>query len=108
MLIQVESARSAVCLARQVLGVGQSSELPIAAALAKAYCCDAYLFCTEENIQVHGGIGFTWEHSAHLYFKRARTNQVLFGDPYQHRERIARRLLDVGDEARGGIHRDNT
>lgn len=101
MLIQVESARSAVCLARQVLGAGQDSELPIAAALAKAYCCDAYVFCTAENIQVHGGIGFTWEHSAHLYFKRARTNQVLFGDPYQHRELIARRLLDVGNVASG-------
>jgi alkylation response protein AidB-like acyl-CoA dehydrogenase len=100
MLIQVESARSAVCLARQVLGVGQSSELPIAAALAKAYCCDAYVFCAEENIQVHGGIGFTWEHPAHLYFKRARTNQVLFGDPYQHRDRIARLLLDVSDAAK--------
>jgi len=92
MLIQVESARSAVCLARQVLGESQDSKLPIAAALAKAYCCDAYVFCTEENIQVHGGIGFTWEHSAHLYFKRARTNQVLFGDSYQHRDRIGRLL----------------
>jgi alkylation response protein AidB-like acyl-CoA dehydrogenase len=100
MLIQVESARSAVCLARQVLGDGQDSELPIAAALAKAYCCDAYVFCAEENIQVHGGIGFTWEHPAHLYFKRARTNQVLFGDPYQHRDRIARLLLDVSDAAK--------
>jgi alkylation response protein AidB-like acyl-CoA dehydrogenase len=92
MLIQVESARSAVCLARQVLRDGQDSELPIAASLAKAYCCDAYMFCAEENIQVHGGIGFTWEHSAHLYFKRARTNQVLFGDSYQHRDRIGRLL----------------
>jgi alkylation response protein AidB-like acyl-CoA dehydrogenase len=108
MLIQVESARSAVCLARQVLGSGQDGELPIASALAKAYCGDAYVFCTQENIQVHGGIGFTWEHSAHLYFKRAWTNQVLFGNPYQHRERIARRLLDVGDAASGGIHSDNT
>ena len=101
MLIQVESARSAVCLARQVLGAGQDSELPTAAALAKAYCCDAYVFCTEENIQVHGGIGFTWEHPAHLYFKRARTNQLLFGDSYQHRERIARLVLDVPSHSYG-------
>lgn len=92
MLIRVESARSAVCLARQVLGDGEENALPIVAALAKAYCCDAYVFCAEENIQVHGGIGFTWEHSAHLYFKRARTNQLLFGDPYQHRDRIGRLL----------------
>lgn len=92
MLIRVESARSAVCLARQVLGDGEDNALPIVAALAKAYCCDAYVFCAEENIQVHGGIGFTWEHSAHLYFKRARTNQLLFGDPYQHRDRIGRLL----------------
>lgn len=92
MLIQVESARSAVCWARRVLADGQASELHIAASLAKAYCSDAYVFCAEENIQIHGGIGFTWEHPAHLYFKRARTNQLLFGDPYQHRDRIGRLL----------------
>jgi alkylation response protein AidB-like acyl-CoA dehydrogenase len=88
MLIQAESAQSAVSYARHVLAVGTPEQLSIAAAMAKSFCADAYVYCSGENIQVHGGIGFTWEHSAHLYYKRARTNQVLFGDPVQHRARL--------------------
>ena len=87
MLLQVETARSAAAFAR-----GSADAEPhgraLAAAAAKAYCCDAFVFCAQENIQVHGGIGFTWEHPAHLYFKRARSSQVLFGDSFQHRDRL--------------------
>lgn len=64
-------------------------ELPAAAALAKAYCSDAYFHTAGEAIQLHGGIGFTWEHDAHLYFKRAQGSRQLFGAPDRHRERLA-------------------
>jgi alkylation response protein AidB-like acyl-CoA dehydrogenase len=50
------------------------------------------LFCAGENIQIHGGVGFTWEHDAHLYYKRAKTSQLMFGDPAYHREVLADRL----------------
>ncbi|MDG2260761.1 MAG: acyl-CoA dehydrogenase, partial [Actinomycetota bacterium] len=45
-----------------------------------------------ENIQIHGGIGFTWEHPAHLYFKRAKSSELMFGDPAYHRELLAQRI----------------
>jgi alkylation response protein AidB-like acyl-CoA dehydrogenase len=60
--------------------------------LARSVCSDAYLLCAGDNIQIHGGIGFTWEHDAHLYFKRAKTSEVLLGDPTYHRELLAQRL----------------
>ena len=60
--------------------------------LAKAYCSEAYFHATAENIQIHGGIGFTWEHPAHLYFKRAKSSELLFGDPTYHRELLAQRI----------------
>ena len=62
------------------------------ASLAKAYCSEAYFHATAENIQIHGGIGFTWEHPAHLYFKRAKSSELLFGDPTYHRELLAQRI----------------
>jgi alkylation response protein AidB-like acyl-CoA dehydrogenase len=89
MLLAVESARSAAYYARGVAAVGGPAELAVAAAMAKACSADAYMTCAAENIQIHGGIGFTWEHSAHLYFKRAKANQLMFGDPVRHRSRLA-------------------
>ena len=62
------------------------------ASLAKAYCSEAYFHATAENIQIHGGIGFTWEHPAHLYFKRAKSSELMFGDPTYHREQLAQRI----------------
>jgi alkylation response protein AidB-like acyl-CoA dehydrogenase len=94
MLLAVESARSAAYYARTVAAGGPPAELPVAASMAKSVCGDAYMACAAENIQVHGGIGFTWEHPAHLYFKRAKANQLMFGDPVLHRSRIAQ-LLDI-------------
>jgi alkylation response protein AidB-like acyl-CoA dehydrogenase len=88
MLIDVESARSAAYHAASVLDDG-SEELFAAAALAQAHCSAAYTRVAGENIQIHGGIGFTWEHPAQLYFKRAKTCELLFGDPATQRERLA-------------------
>ncbi|HEY1971917.1 MAG TPA: acyl-CoA dehydrogenase family protein [Pseudonocardia sp.] len=84
MLLAVESARSAVYHAAETAATDRA-ELPLAASLAAAYSQDAYLDCAAENIQVHGGIGFTWEHPAQLYYKRAQSNRVLLGDPVFHR-----------------------
>ncbi|SNS42855.1 Acyl-CoA dehydrogenase [Actinomadura meyerae] len=88
MFVLVESARSAVLNAAAAADESPE-ELPAAAALAKAYCSDAYFHTAGEAIQLHGGIGFTWEHDAHLYFKRAQGSRQLFGAPDRHRERLA-------------------
>ena len=61
-----------------------------AAAIAKSYCCDVFCDCTANAIQLHGGVGFTWEHEAHWYFKRARASASLLGSPAWHRERLMR------------------
>jgi alkylation response protein AidB-like acyl-CoA dehydrogenase len=91
MLVQVESAKSAAYYAAWAASE-DSEELPIVSPLAKSFCSEAYFFCAAENIQIHGGIGFTWEHDAHLYFKRAKSSELLFGDPAYHRSRLADRL----------------
>ena len=90
LLVEVESARSAACYAAWA-AAEDSDELPAVASLAKSLCSETYFHAAAENIQIHGGIGFTWEHSAHLYFKRAKSSELLFGDPSYHRELFARR-----------------
>ncbi|MFC8427480.1 acyl-CoA dehydrogenase family protein [Streptomyces sp. NPDC057253] len=90
-LLEVESARAAAHYAL-LASETEDPELPAVASLAKAFCSDACVLATEQNIQVHGGIGFTWEHPAHLYLKRAKTSQLLFGDPAYHRELLAHRI----------------
>ncbi len=93
MLFEVESARSityyAAWAAREA-----DAEAPLAAAMAKAYLSDAYRKVAAENIQIHGGVGFTWEYDCHLYFKRAKSDEVWLGDARHQRERVAR-LLEV-------------
>jgi alkylation response protein AidB-like acyl-CoA dehydrogenase len=91
MLLEVESAKSAAYYAAWCASE-LNDELPEVACLAKAYCSEAYFHSAAENIQIHGGIGFTWEHPAHLYFKRAKSSELLFGDPTYHRELLAQRL----------------
>jgi alkylation response protein AidB-like acyl-CoA dehydrogenase len=91
MLLEVESAKSAAYYAGWCASE-MNDELPAVASLAKAYCSDAYFHAAAENIQIHGGIGFTWEHPAHLYFKRAKSSELLFGDPTYHRELLAQRI----------------
>ena len=88
MLVQLESARSAAYFATAALE-SESDEAPVAASIAKSYCSSAYYDIAAESIQLHGGIGFTWEHSAHLYFKRAKGSQTMFGTPAYHRRLIA-------------------
>jgi alkylation response protein AidB-like acyl-CoA dehydrogenase len=87
MLIQVEQARSASYFAAREAAGG--TDLAVAASLAKAYTGDAFFKAAADTIQIHGGIGFTWEHSAHLYFKRAKTNPLLLGSSSYHRARVA-------------------
>ncbi|GAA5153403.1 acyl-CoA dehydrogenase family protein [Pseudonocardia eucalypti] len=91
MLLEVESATSAAYAIGWSLDTG-STEVGVLASLAKAYCSEAYYHCAAENIQVHGGIGFTWEHPAHLYYKRATSAEQLLGSPGYHRELLATRL----------------
>ena len=88
MLVEIESAKSAAYYAAWV-AQNEPSELPLAAFLAKAFCSEAYFSAASENIQIHGGIGFTWEHDAHLYFKRAKSSELMFGSPAHFREKLA-------------------
>ncbi|MGL3821428.1 acyl-CoA dehydrogenase family protein [Sphingopyxis sp. R3-92] len=88
MMVAVEQARSAVYWAACAIDEG-SDEAAFGVHAAKAFACDTYTHCAGEMIQLHGGIGFTWEHDAHLYFKRARSNANLLGTPDWHREQIA-------------------
>jgi alkylation response protein AidB-like acyl-CoA dehydrogenase len=92
MLLEVESARSAAYYAAWA-AAGGSDELPLVASLAKACCSDAFAHAATENIQIHGGIGFTWEHDAHLYYRRAKSTEQFLGSPAEHRDLVARLLL---------------
>ena len=85
--VQLDDARSAVIHAVWC-GDSAPEQLPAAAALAGAVVTRAYLDCSAENIQIHGGIGFTWEHTAHLHFRRAHSNSALFGDERAHKEAL--------------------
>jgi alkylation response protein AidB-like acyl-CoA dehydrogenase len=89
MMVAIEQARSAVYWAACAIDEG-SDEAAFAVHAAKAFACDTYSHCAGEMIQLHGGIGFTWEHDAHLFFKRARSNASLLGTPDWHREQVAR------------------
>ncbi len=96
LLVEVESARSVVYHGLWT-AVHDPANLPVAASLARAVASDAYRTVATENIQIHGGIGFTWEHSAHLYLKRAKSSQLLLGSPAKHRSRLAGLVLTTRD-----------
>ena len=89
MLVDVELGRSAMYYAAWAAS-DEEAELPLAASMAKAFCGEAYTRVATNGLHVHGGIGFTWEHDMHLYLKRAKANEVLFGDPSFHRDRVAK------------------
>jgi len=91
MLTEAEAARSAAYYGMWALAA-DSEDVPLAASLAKVYCSAAYVKIAGDLIQVHGGIGFTWEHPAHLYFKRAKASEAMFGTPAYHRDLLASRL----------------
>jgi alkylation response protein AidB-like acyl-CoA dehydrogenase len=92
MLLYTESARSAAFYAAWALGTRDASASQ-AAAIAKAYCSEAGRLVGNHACQVHGGIGFTWEHDLHLYYKRTKLAEVLLGSPTYHRERVADMIL---------------
>jgi alkylation response protein AidB-like acyl-CoA dehydrogenase len=91
MMVEVESARSASYYAGCV-AAEDGDELPLVASLAKAYCSDAYFRCAADSLQIHGGVGFTWEYEVHLHLKRAKSTETLLGDATYHRELVARRI----------------
>ncbi len=91
MLLDVELAKSAAYYAAQAEAAGDP-QTPSLASLAKAAAADAYMRTAASTIQVHGGIGFTWDHDTHLWFKRAKSSEVLLGDPNHHRELMLQRL----------------
>ncbi|KUH82929.1 MULTISPECIES: acyl-CoA dehydrogenase family protein [unclassified Mycobacterium] len=86
MLVLVEGARSAV---RHAAGLPDGAEQAVAASVAKMVCSEAFLQVALDNMRIHGGIGFTWEHDAHLYVRRAKATQLIFGTPDYHAQRLA-------------------
>lgn len=108
MMTRVEVARSGVyyaaCVAQDAFASALNQtdcpladELPEAASIAKSYCSDAYFKNAGEAMQMHGGVGFTWEYDVHLYFKRAKASEHLLGNGAYHRERIAQLILESGE-----------
>jgi alkylation response protein AidB-like acyl-CoA dehydrogenase len=91
MLVQSESARSATYYAAWTVDA-DAPDRSLASSIAKAYVSDAYRKIAGDGIQVHGGIGFTWEHDMHLYLKRAKASEVTLGDATYHRELVAQAL----------------
>ena len=93
MLLMTESARSATYYAAWAVNEG-ASNAGTAVSIAKAYCSDAFREVGNRGVQVHGGIGFTWEHDLQLYYKRSKASETMFGDATFHRERIAQAVVD--------------
>jgi alkylation response protein AidB-like acyl-CoA dehydrogenase len=91
MMVRVESAHAAAFEAAEAADAGDA-DFPMLASMAKAYCSEAYFANAGEAIQLHGGVGFTWEYDPHLFFKRARASAELLGNAAWHRERIANAL----------------
>ena len=93
MVLMSESARSATYYAAWAL-TEEDEASDQAINIAKAYCSEAARLVGNSGIQIHGGIGFTWEHDLHLYYKRAKSNEFLFGDPTHHRAQLAELIVD--------------
>jgi alkylation response protein AidB-like acyl-CoA dehydrogenase len=88
MAIEVEGAVSITQYAAWAISENDP-EASVAASVAKAWCSEMYKRVAGDGIQVHGAVGFTWDHDLNLYFKRARTSEIAFGDGRYHRERVA-------------------
>jgi alkylation response protein AidB-like acyl-CoA dehydrogenase len=97
MLMQVENSRSLAYYAAWTTDA-EPETLQHAASMAKAYASDAGWHVADSAIQVHGGIGFTWEHDLHFFLKRARADAAAFGDARWHRERVAGDVLEAARE----------
>jgi len=102
MVLLTESARSATYYAAWAL-TENAPGAQLAVSVAKSYCSDAYREVANRGIQVHGGIGFTWEHDLQLYYKRAKSSETLFGDSTFHRERIASFVVDESPPTAGRL-----
>lgn len=87
MLLEVELAKSAAYYAAAAADEADD-ELPALASLAKAAASEAYMQTAIHTVQIHGGIGFTWDNDTHLWFKRAKSSEVFLGEPAYHRERL--------------------
>ena len=92
MMVDIEQARSALYWAACAVDEG-SDDAALALHAAKSFCADTFFKCAGDMIQLHGGIGFTWEHDAHLFFKRARSVQTLLENGAWHREQVAAMIL---------------
>ena len=88
MMVLVESARSAAYYASCITG-SNLKELEETVSIAKSYCSEAFFKCAADAIQLHGGVGFTWEYDTHLFFKRAKSSEIYFGDPSFHKNKIS-------------------
>ena len=99
MLLMTESARSAVYYAAWMMG-SDPEQAPLAVSMAKAYASDGYREVGNLAVQVHGGIGFTWDENVHFYYKRSKASELMFGDATYHRERIASLLIDRTESAK--------
>jgi alkylation response protein AidB-like acyl-CoA dehydrogenase len=97
MFLMTESARSAVYYAAWAVSENDPSAR-LAVSVAKSYCSDAAREIGNRGAQVHGGIGFTWEHNLQLYYKRAKASEIMFGDANFHREEIARKVVDETED----------
>lgn len=103
LMLAIECARSAsyyaACVAREALLEGGDAQLAgqlaEACAIAQSQASETFMHCAAESIQLHGGVGFTWEYDPHLYFKRARASEQLLGTPSWHRERLATLILET-------------
>jgi len=94
MLLDTESSRSAALYAAWALSEG-TDDADRAVSIAKLFCADAAQKVGDNGVQAHGGIGFTWEHDLHLFYKRNKSNEFLFGDATFHREHVAQIALDA-------------
>ncbi|PSL15884.1 alkylation response protein AidB-like acyl-CoA dehydrogenase [Marinobacterium halophilum] len=108
MMLRTEVSRSAcyyaACIADEAWRGGTlAAELPEAVAIAKSYCSDACLRNAGEALQMHGGVGFTWEYDVHLYFKRAKSSELMLGSASEHREALAALLLDQEKPTAGDV-----
>jgi alkylation response protein AidB-like acyl-CoA dehydrogenase len=93
MLLAVETARSAACYALAVAADdAAATELAMAASLARSHCSEVFSRVASDTVQVHGGVGFTWEHDTHLYLKRAKGSEVLLSGVARHRELVAQQM----------------
>ncbi len=89
--LEVEGSTSIMYYAAWAI-TENAPDVPMAASMAKAWCGETYKHATFDGVQIHGGIGFTWDHDMHLYFKRAKAGEVNFGDSDYHREKVAKML----------------